>query len=114
MILNTVAVTFGMVVAYVIDYIFAFYGAWRWMLGTGLVPAIIMGALLIFLPQSPRWLMKKGRTKKAWSILSRIRNNADVAKGELKDIRQILFEEKRYKKYSLLALYRSHFGLFYY
>src|SRR3546814_1943155 len=37
------------------------YGAWRWMFGLGLLPALVMLIGARFLPESPRWLVKKGR-----------------------------------------------------
>ena len=108
-ILNTVMVTFGIVIAYGVDFIFSTTAAWRWILGIGIIPAIFMGVGLLFLPKSPRWLMKKGKTRLAHSILSRIRSTAAVAQHELSEIQQIISKEKSYKKYSTISLYRSHF-----
>lgn len=108
-ILNTVMVTLGIVIAYGIGFVLSKASAWRWMLGVGIIPAILMGIGLLFLPKSPRWLMEKGQTKLAHSILSRIRSTSAVVKQELTEIQQIILEEKSYRKYSVISLYRSHF-----
>jgi sugar porter (SP) family MFS transporter len=108
-ILNTVMVTLGIVIAYSVDFAFSQASAWRWMLGIGVIPAILMGLGLLFLPKSPRGLMEKGKTRLAHSILSRIRRTSSAAEQELSEIQQIISKEKSYKKYSTISLYRSHF-----
>lgn len=45
------------------------YGAWRWMLGLGVVPAVIVLALRTTVPESPRWLIEKGYFEKAGDII---------------------------------------------
>ncbi|SIS74980.1 MFS transporter, SP family, arabinose:H+ symporter [Alicyclobacillus vulcanalis] len=65
---------------------------WRWMLGLGAVPAAIFFFVLLFAPESPRWLTKAGRSDEAFSILARI-NGHSVAQRELESIRQSLESE---------------------
>ena len=60
---------------------------WRYMLGSETIPAILFLLALFFVPESPRWLSKKGRDAEALDILSRI-NAQEVAikvQGEIKD-----------------------------
>jgi len=45
---------------------------WRWMLGMEVVPAIAFIGLLFTVPESPRWLARRGRTDEARSILSKV------------------------------------------
>lgn len=45
---------------------------WRWMLGAEILPAVLWLLLLFTIPQSPRWLMAKGRRAKASSALSKL------------------------------------------
>jgi SP family arabinose:H+ symporter-like MFS transporter len=45
---------------------------WRGMLGMGLIPAVFFLFGLFMIPESPRWLIQKGRLKEGASIISRI------------------------------------------
>jgi SP family galactose:H+ symporter-like MFS transporter len=79
------AITLGILLAYVVDYAFARIQGWRWMFGLAVVPAAIFALGMFFLPESPRWLAKRGRLDAARAILSRIRDTGDVD-GELQEI----------------------------
>ncbi len=79
------AITIGILVAYIVDYAFARIQGWRWMFGLALVPAAIFALGMFFLPESPRWLAKRGRHDAARAILSRIRDTHDVD-AELQEI----------------------------
>lgn len=48
---------------------------WRYMLGAPFIPAVPLLCLIYLCPESPRWLIKKGRYTKAWDSLVRLRNN---------------------------------------
>lgn len=57
--------------------------SWRSMLGLALAPAAVyLGLGILFLPESPRWLVSKGRMKEARQVLVNLRGTEDVA-GEL-------------------------------
>jgi SP family galactose:H+ symporter-like MFS transporter len=83
------AITLGILVAYLVDYAFAGSGGWRWMLGLAAVPGLILGLGMLYLPESPRWLAKHGQTEKAQKILSRIRGTTNVA-AEFQEIQGTL------------------------
>ena len=72
------AVTAGIVSAYVVDYAFASSGGWRWMLGLAVAPAVVFGTGMFFLPETPRWLIRSGRHEIARRVLVRIRDSVDV------------------------------------
>ncbi|KAJ9670983.1 hypothetical protein PVL29_027119 [Vitis rotundifolia] len=56
---------------------------WRLMLGVLSIPSLIYFALTVFyLPESPRWLVSKGRMAEAKQVLQRLRGREDVA-GEM-------------------------------
>jgi sugar porter (SP) family MFS transporter len=69
-------VVFGILLAYFSNYVIGLgkFGAaeWRWMLGVTAVPAGLFFLMLFTIPRSPRWLVKKGRTEEARSVLQTI------------------------------------------
>ncbi|HTU16151.1 MAG TPA: sugar porter family MFS transporter [Solirubrobacterales bacterium] len=83
------AVTVGILVAYLVGLAFSDVdGGWRWMLGLGAVPAAILFAGVLRLPQSPRWLMMKGRHDEAADALRHVRPDGEEAiESELEEIR---------------------------
>lgn len=65
---------------------------WRWMFGSGIFPSLVFFILLLFVPESPRWLAQAGRTDEAERILTKI-NGAAKAKAELKEIENAINTE---------------------
>ncbi|KAB2099923.1 hypothetical protein AG0111_0g11941 [Alternaria gaisen] len=51
-------------------------GNWRYILGSSLVFSTIMGIGILFMPESPRYLMHKGKTLEAFKVWKRIRGTA--------------------------------------
>ncbi|MGD0635255.1 MAG: sugar porter family MFS transporter [Beijerinckiaceae bacterium] len=77
--LNQLCITIGILASYFVDYGFAeVANGWRWMLGLGLVPGVILGAGMLVLPESPRWLLGHGRAGDAEAALRNIRGTPDV------------------------------------
>ncbi|KPV43114.1 MFS transporter [Alicyclobacillus ferrooxydans] len=73
--------TVGYVVSMIIGYGLqgAGPGAWRWMLASSAVPAIIVLLLRLGTPESPRWLIRKGRVDEARRIVKKyIGENVDI------------------------------------
>lgn len=62
---------------------------WRWMFGLEAFPALLFFVLMLFMPESVRWLVKNGQDGKAEQILRRI-GGADYAKQEILSIRSTL------------------------
>jgi SP family arabinose:H+ symporter-like MFS transporter len=65
---------------------------WRWMFGSGIFPSIIFFILLLFVPESPRWLAQAGRRDEAERILTKI-NGPAKAKTELREIEEAIHTE---------------------
>lgn len=69
-------VVFGILVAYLSNYIVGLFGLaateWRWKLGVAAVPAAAFLAMLFFIPRSPRWLVKQKRVHEARDVLRMI------------------------------------------
>lgn len=84
---NQIALTSGIVIAYLVDYALAGIRGWRWMFGLAAVPSALLGIGMVFMPESPRWLVSHGRVVKGRSVLQRIRATAAVD-IEVQDIRQ--------------------------
>lgn len=72
------AITVGILGAYLVDYRFAASGAWRWMLGLAVVPGAMLGLGMLAMPETPRWLAKHGHADTARKVLARIRGTQDV------------------------------------
>jgi len=82
---NQFIILFGALTAFLVCYGFSFSGSWRWPVAIGVVPAILLLLGLLFAPESPRWLMQKGRQLEALTILTKI-NGATEAKASLNEI----------------------------
>src|SRR5580700_2412458 len=83
------AITIGILLAYVVDYAFAKVQGWRLMFGLAIIPAVIFGLGMLFLPESPRWLAMKGNRAAARAVLARIRGTSNI-EVEIKEIEQTL------------------------
>jgi len=75
--LNQLAITVGILLSYVVDALFAPHQSWRWMLASGVLPAIALELGVVFLPESPRWLLLHGFKERATQTLARIRATED-------------------------------------
>jgi MFS transporter, SP family, galactose:H+ symporter len=72
------AITVGILISYICDDALAPYEAWRWMLGLGVVPAVVLVLGMLPMPESPRWLIKSGEETTAREVLSKIRDPKEV------------------------------------
>lgn len=80
----------GILVAYITNYSFSgMYTGWRWMLGFAAIPAAILFFGGLILPESPRFLVKSGRTDEANAVLMNMNNdNKEAVDAELAQIKQ--------------------------
>lgn len=111
--LYQLAVTIGFLGAYLVNYqLLAFAESsnqlqiawldkimitevWRGMLGMETIPAILFFVIIFFIPESPRWLIVKGKESKALDILKRIYNSLKEAEYQLNETRSVLISENR-------------------
>ncbi|KAI9911952.1 hypothetical protein PsorP6_009632 [Peronosclerospora sorghi] len=78
--LNNACITGGQFFAYIFDAMLADVNeGWRYMLGMAAVPAFIQFLGFLVLPETPRYLMSKGRKEEAWDSLVKIRGTMDVS-----------------------------------
>lgn len=84
---NALLCTIGQFTAGMVDGVFDSHRqGWRWMLGLAGLPSIIMFIGFWILPESPRWLVGKGRNDEALTILTSLRDTPQLAKEELNGI----------------------------
>jgi SP family arabinose:H+ symporter-like MFS transporter len=85
--LNQLAIVVGILFAYLINWQLAKLGdsSWRWMLAVAAVPSIVFFFGLLVIPESPRWLIARGRKDEGESVLTRIFGSAE-AKIQVADI----------------------------
>ncbi|XP_013406068.1 proton myo-inositol cotransporter [Lingula anatina] len=93
--LNNIFITGGQCVASVIDGAFCFdhKNGWRYMLGLAGLPSLVQFIGFMFMPESPRWLVKNGQVEKATMVLSKIRGTEDVGE-EIDSIKTADEEDK--------------------
>jgi MFS family permease len=114
--LQQLAITFGIMVSFWIDYGTNYIGgtgstqsdaAWRIPIALQIVPALILGFGILFMPFSPRWLVNKGRDDEALQVLGKARQlppDSELVQIEFLEIKaQYLFEKEtsalRYPQY---------------
>ena len=77
---------------------------WRAMIGIGLIPSILFWLGLFIVPESPRWLLLKGKEEKAFETLSRI--DPSHAREEMLAVQNSVREEKGGFKELFSPVYR--------
>ena len=104
--LQQIMIIIGLTIAFVVNYFLALSAgestapywagieAWRWMYLMQAVPAAIFLVALIFIPESPRYLVSKGREEKAESVLASL-FGIGVAGEKLREIRATFAEDHR-------------------
>jgi sugar porter (SP) family MFS transporter len=92
--LNQMAIVTGILLAYFTSWSLSFLGtsSWRWMFGSAIVPSLGFFVALLFVPESPRFLVEKGREAEARDVLRRV-VGLEEAEGELREIRETIAQE---------------------
>ncbi len=85
------AVTIGIFAAYLVDAALAASGSWRWMLALAVVPGALLAGGMVAMPESPRWLLKRGREEEARRVLGLVRESG--VDREIADVREELARE---------------------
>lgn len=111
--LQQLAIVVGIFIALLSDYFIAvsagsaespfLFGiaAWRWMFWTEIPPAVLYGMAALTIPESPRYLVAKGREPEAAKVLSKILGDSAVTKIE--EIRQTVLTERHPRFSDLLG-----------
>ena len=103
--LQQLAIVLGIFISLLVDFALSsaaggssaplFFGipAWRWMFVAMIVPAVVYGALSLTIPQSPRYLIAKGRIDQAGDALRRVLGSAGLSE-KISEIRASLSNDK--------------------
>jgi SP family xylose:H+ symportor-like MFS transporter len=83
---NQLAIVLGMLLVYFVNWAIASSGndvwnkatGWRLMLGSEAIPALLFLFLLFLVPDTPRWLVMKGRTRQALAVLGRLTDQQEA------------------------------------
>ena len=74
--MNVLFITLGQAVAYIVGWVFSTFGSegtgWRWMVGLGALPGVMQAAIVVFMPETPRWLVKVGRPADAKLVIQKV------------------------------------------
>lgn len=104
--IQQVAIIAGLFMAFLSNYLIAHsagsalskwvfgFAAWRWMFWMELFPAGLFLILLFLIPESPRYLVAKGATEKAESVLARVAGRGKAA-AKVEEIQNSLIHELR-------------------
>ena len=76
--------------------------AWRGMLGSETFPALLFFFIIFFIPESPKWLIVKGKLKKATGVLSKIYNSEEEVRKEIEVTNESMTGEDKGKWSDLL------------
>ncbi len=92
--LNQMAIVSGILLAYFVNWLLSFAGpsSWRLMFASAAVPSAAFFFALLFVPESPRFLVEKGREAEALAVLTRV-GGAAAARAELVEIRDTIAQE---------------------
>lgn len=87
--INQLAIVTGILLSYIVSFVLSPFGAWRWMLGLSVIPAVILFVTACRLPRSPRWLMTKQRFDEAKDVLNNLHGEAK-AEEEMSHIKNVM------------------------
>lgn len=98
---NELAIVFGQMLAFTINaIIFNVWGehdhVWRIMLAICAIPAVMLFIGMLFQPESPRWLIDKGRLDQALAVLSQVRDH-ERAQAEIDEILRLKKEKPTHR-----------------
>ena len=93
--LYQLSIVLGILISYFINYLLHDIGDtnWRWMFLTGTIPSLLFFILLFLVPETPRYLFKKGKKEESYRILEKI-NGKEEADKAIVQIEESLSETK--------------------
>ncbi|KAH7438969.1 hypothetical protein KP509_04G039000 [Ceratopteris richardii] len=102
---NQFSVTFGILLAYLIGMAVP----WRSLAIVGAIPCALLVIGLFFIPESPRWLAKSGRTDAFKEALKALRGQRTDVVVEAEDIEESVADDNRQPKVNLFDLFQKKY-----
>ncbi|WMV14747.1 hypothetical protein MTR67_008132 [Solanum verrucosum] len=91
--LPEVGISIGILLGYLSNYIFSGLPlrlGWRIMLGIAAIPSLFLAICTLRMPESPRWLIMKGRLGEAKEIMYKVSNDPEEAELRLREIKRAI------------------------
>ena len=86
--LNQLMITIGILSSYLVNYAFAEMEGWRWMVGLAVVPSVILMIGVLFMPESPRWLLEH-RSEEAARKVMKLTRKPEQIDAEIREMIEI-------------------------
>ncbi|WP_396175801.1 sugar porter family MFS transporter [Flavobacterium sp.] len=109
------AIVIGIVVVYFVNYFIALQGdaqwnltiGWRWMFGSEIIPSVLYLVFIFLIPESPRWLLQKGKSTEAIAVLQKINTDEDAVQVQTEIENSLNQEDKNQWKYLANPLFKK-------
>jgi sugar porter (SP) family MFS transporter len=90
--LNQLMIVIGILAAYLVNAALASSGDWRLMLGAAMIPSLVLLFGMLFMPETPRFLVRAGEEEEAHDVLDEVRDDEEP-KQEIREIREVEEQE---------------------
>jgi SP family myo-inositol transporter-like MFS transporter 13 len=96
---SSLFITGGQVVAYLIGWVYSErVGGWRWIVGLGAVPAVLQFGMLFAMPETPRFLIRRGKKGQAKRVLSKVYGAGEgmerIVNAVMRNVEREILEEE--------------------
>jgi sugar porter (SP) family MFS transporter len=95
---NQLALTSGILIAFLVDYVLSSSGNWRLMFGLAAIPAALLFVGMLTQAESPVWLVTHGRMADARRVLTRVRSADHDIEGEIEGIHSLSTDKVSYRE----------------
>jgi sugar porter (SP) family MFS transporter len=91
--LNQLMIVVGILAAFVVNAILASSGDWRLMLGLAVVPSLVLLLGMVFMPETPRFLVRTGEEEEARDVLEEVQSDEhrseEAPDRKIREIREV-------------------------
>lgn len=109
------AIVIGIVVVYFVNYFIALQGnahwnlntGWRWMFGSEIIPSVLFLIFIFLIPESPRWLVQKGKSTDAIAVLEKLNAPEDAIQIQTEIENSLLQEDKNQWKHLVNPVFKK-------